>query len=54
MVFTKEVKLLKGSKEAIARAFVAALRVEKEARIGGAFGIGGIGGVMEGRSRSLI
>ena len=54
MVFIEEIKLLKGSKEAIAKAFVVALRVEREARIGGAFGIGRIGGVMEGRSRSLI
>jgi hypothetical protein len=36
-----------GNNEVITRAIIVVLRVKREARIGGAFGVGGIGGIVD-------
>jgi hypothetical protein len=54
MATMEEVNLREGVKEAICIVVAIAFGVEREVGIGGAFGVGGIGGVMEGRTWSLI
>jgi hypothetical protein len=54
MATMEEVNLHEGVKEAICIVVAIAFGVEREVGIGGAFGVGGIGGIMEGRAWSLI